>query len=97
MWLFCPKCNHQINIGWRSRYDVFSCDACACKFRGFHAKPNELRHTLMGIWNTKYLRDFTSTPCPFCRTNLYYNGGWPSVCPYCTRDLPTGKVVDVVD
>lgn len=87
MWLYCPNCSNQKDVGRQSRYNVFVCDHCNHSFRGIHAKPNTLWHkTAAFLWSYE---DFESTPYPHCHQAVVYRGQWPSVCSKCTRTLPT--------
>jgi DNA-directed RNA polymerase subunit RPC12/RpoP len=90
MWLYCPKCNHQKDVGSYSLYYVYSCDACSHKFRGIHAKINKLYHTLIGILTPRWSRTDT-TCCIHCGSNVRGDdqGWWPNTCSSCGKNLPT--------
>lgn len=90
MWLYCPKCSKQTNVGDKSLYYVYTCSSCGNRFRGIHAKVNKGWHTLVGILTPRYER-LDETCCIHCGATVTGNdrGWWPSVCPSCGRDLPT--------
>ena len=101
MWLYCPNCNNQKDIGKTSRYNVFVCDHCTHRFRGIHASPNKLWGTATAVfWSLLPLKthyeDFESTKCPYCQVAITPRGKWPSVCSECTRDLPTSPATNPI-
>lgn len=92
MWLYCPKCSAQKNAGNRSLYNVFTCGTCSHRFRGIHAKPNMLWHT-MRMLLTPSAESLTDTCCVHCGGTICGSdtGWWPSVCKHCGRDLPKDR------
>jgi len=95
MWVYCPKCNHQKDVGYQSLYYVYSCDACGHKFRGIHAKINKWWHTFIGIVTPRWSRTDT-TSCIHCGANVRGDdqGWWPNTCCWCGKNLPTTRCVD---
>jgi hypothetical protein len=91
MWLYCPKCAAQTNVGNRSLYDIFACETCGNRFRGIHTKPNRVWHQIVALL-TPISERLTSTFCVHCGGDI--EGGsnwWPSACRHCGRDLPTDR------
>ena len=101
MWLYCPKCQKQKDVGDYSLYYICRCSGCGHKFRGIHAKMNLLWHSFRKVLTTQATR-IDTTCCIYCGQNVTGNRdgtAWPSVCPHCTRDLPTQSALqtDTVD
>lgn len=92
MWLYCPKCAAQKNARNHSLYNVFSCGTCCHRFRGIHAKPNKLWHTMRMLLNPS-AESLTETCCVHCGGTICGSdtGWWPLVCKHCGRDLPKDR------
>lgn len=87
MKFICPRCTVSFKSN-DSRYNIWSCDNCGCKFRGIHADANMFDYVLHLIPFTPWFFNLDTsynlksanggpdvTKCPFCFSYLRGFGG----------------------